>query len=270
MVDEPAIMPPAPSLEKLEAEVAEHLRRVEEKKQNAVAQQKAEEAVQIQEEVPCSHCGEQFPALGVQCLGRKILMKVCPACVALAESEVVQEKTVQAKSDEDEEWNALCPPLYRLTDLSRLSMPPEAVREVLAWSGPQGLALAGATGRGKTRLMFLLLKRLHDEGRKVFAISSKAFERHCGRMFEKDGESREQIERCARAEVLFLDDLGKERMTDRVESELYALIEERGAHLKPILWTTNADAKSLSSMMSPDRSEPIIRRLKEFSKIISV
>jgi DNA replication protein DnaC len=201
--------------------------------------------------------------------GREIILRKCPACEKKEADETAAEKEAFHASVTQHQWADICPPLYRDTDLDQLEIPHHIILDVLGWK-EGGLALVGSTGRGKTRLMFQLLRQLHFSGRSVFAISSKQFERHCGLMFGEDQKSRHIIDKCLSIEILFLDDIGKERMTDRVESELYALIEERSAHLQPILWTSNQDSKHLESSMSKDRAEPITRRLKEFSRIIAV
>ena len=89
-------------------------------------------------------------------------------------------------------------------------------------------------------------------------------------MFEKDDDARDRISAAKRTEILFLDDIGKEKYTERVESEFYDLIETRTSNLRPTLWTTNASASQLSAMMSADRGEPVLRRLKEFTEIVTV
>jgi DNA replication protein DnaC len=68
--------------------------------------------------------------------------------------------------------------------------------------------------------------------------------------------------------VLLLDDLGKAKMTERSELELFDLLEHRSSHALPIFWTANAEKGALKQMLSPDRGEPILRRLSEFTKII--
>ncbi len=73
----------------------------------------------------------------------------------------------------DERWLGLCPPIYRETDIHRL--PPEAAK-VTQWQyGPRGLVVVGPTGVGKTRAMWLLLKRLVYEGRHVRALNAVEF-----------------------------------------------------------------------------------------------
>jgi hypothetical protein len=57
-------------------------------------------------------------------------------------------------------------------------------------------------------------------------------------------------------------------MTERAELELFDLLEHRSSHELPIIWTANAERGALKQMLSPDRGEPILRRLSEFTKII--
>jgi NitT/TauT family transport system ATP-binding protein len=73
----------------------------------------------------------------------------------------------------------------------------------------------------------------------------------------------------AEPKVLLLDDLGKQKMTERAELELFDLLEHRSSHELPIIWTANAAKGDLRKMLSSDRGEPILRRLSEFTKIIN-
>jgi DNA replication protein DnaC len=67
---------------------------------------------------------------------------------------------------------------------------------------------------------------------------------------------------------LLIDDLGKQKMTERAETELYDVLEHRTNNLKPTLVTTNATGQQLARMLSEDRRQPIIRRIKDFSTIV--
>ena len=60
------------------------------------------------------------------------------------------------------------------------------------------------------------------------------------------------------------------RLTDAVQSHLFDLLEERTANERPTFWTSNAGGAELAAMFSPDRAEPLLRRLTEFSKIIKL
>lgn len=217
----------------------------------------------------CQNCKNVFSYDPIMLKGKEMFTpKYCTDCAA----EIISTNEGEAQMTEKRlKWEKLCPPLYRDTDVSRLPLAVNIVQTCLSWKNqPTGIGLVGASGAGKTRVMFKLLERLHDEGTHFMAISSKKFERWCAQMFEKDDDAKSKLKQCETTAVLFIDDIGKERITDRVESELYALIETRTAYKRPILWTSNATSESLKTMMSADRGTPIIRRLKEFSTIVSV
>jgi len=57
-------------------------------------------------------------------------------------------------------------------------------------------------------------------------------------------------------------------MTERGETELYDVLEHRTNNLKPTIVTTNATYDQLRKMLSEDRCQPIIRRIKDFSTIL--
>lgn len=199
------------------------------------------------------------------------IRKHCDECIPKLEQEANQAEALRIEAERVQEWDKICPPLYRDTDRSKLVIKPATIDKVLKWSvGPKGIALAGKTGAGKTRTMFLLLHKLHTDGHRVMAMSAKKFEGYCHRMFEKDDDARDRLRMMKRAEILFIDDVGKEKFTERVESEFYDLIETRTSHLRPILWTCNTNGAGLIAMMSADRGEPIVRRLKEFTQIETV
>ena len=165
-----------------------------------------------------------------------------------------------------ENWHAACPPLYQNSDESRF--PPAAWRQVKAWEpGPRGLLLAGPTGRCKTRMVWALLKRLMLAGCSVTAYDSVRFGHDCIDAFRNSDGTRWFDGLCV-CSVLFLDDLGKVPATERVEAELFGVIETRIAHERPILATTNAAGAELTARLSADRGAPMIRRLREFCDVI--
>ena len=192
--------------------------------------------------------------------------------------EVVKKETGEFEKSEKQrirakEWENICPPIYQDTELDRIrtQISAETIKNVLEWEpNPIGIGLAGKTGKGKTRLVFFLLESLYIQGFNLRAISAKKFEKYCHEMFSDKSDARQNIEHLHKTKILFIDDIGKEKFTERVESEFYDLIEHRTSYKLPILWTSNATSQLLQKMMSEDRGEPIIRRLKEFSTIYGV
>ena len=64
--------------------------------------------------------------------------------------------------------------------------------------------------------------------------------------------------------ALCIDDFGKFKVTERLEADIYDLIEGFTAYGKPILLTTNGTGKVLEPQFSPDRGPAIIRRIRDF------
>ena len=140
---------------------------------------------------------------------------------------------------------------------------------------PVGLGFIGGSGKGKTRAAVLLLKRMEEEGYNTFFLSGTDLALNSANQFADNPTIKtialSILACCRKADVLMLDDLGKNKMTDRSESELYDLLEYRTSRRLPTIWTSNSAGKDLRSMFSQDRGEAIIRRLgSEFSTIVKL
>jgi DNA replication protein DnaC len=201
-------------------------------------------------------------------------MKIlCEECDIKRIEILKQEQAAEEQERRQEAFNALCPPLYRESDHQRI--PAAFLRECEAWEvSPHGLGFVGLAGSGKTRAAWMLLKRLHFKGVRVFGITATAFAKACADQWHDDPQAKalaeDTLTRCRRTKVLLLDDLGKQKMTERGELELFDLLEHRTSHELPVIWTANAGRESLKQMLSPDRGEPILRRLAEFTKIVKI
>jgi DNA replication protein DnaC len=173
-------------------------------------------------------------------------------------------------------WSEICPPLYMTTnpDDSRLS---QKIRRILeAWQPSEdgkGLAIFGGTGKGKTRLIFWRLHTLWMSGaiKSLFAISSVRLGRAIAESFDDDKKTSDTasdiLSSVRMKTVLFIDDVGKEKFTERVASDFYELIEHRTSYMLTTIWTTNLTSAELASKLG-DKGDPTIRRLKEFSQCI--
>jgi hypothetical protein len=168
-------------------------------------------------------------------------------------------------------WCELCPKLYRETDLNHPSLPHEKINEVLAWKyGREGLLLHGETGHGKTRAAWLLLERhFIKEDRGFKAFDAVSFSHAVAREFGTDGRAERWIDRLLTTDLLFLDDLGKCRLTERVQAELFGVIEGRMARCKPMLVTTNFVGETLAENLRDDVGKAMVRRLRECCKMIA-
>ena len=207
---------------------------------------------------------------------RLLAPKVCVACepviearAAECEREYERAEAASRKADRVRKWLIICPARYQNTNPAQV---PERLMVAAAeWQfGERGLGIVGPTGQRKTRAMFLLLHRLYvDEGRRVAYLTTSEFSHKVSRLSsEKMEQLDEFIGNLCTVPILFMDDLGKGRMTDRVESEFYHVIEERYKNLKPILFTANGTASQLAGLMGEDRGAAVMRRLSEMCEVI--
>lgn len=189
------------------------------------------------------------------------------------EKEREQAGKVRMRNDH---WKEICPPLYLSTDPDDKRLSSNAKRALDQWQPSRengiGVGILGATGLGKTRLAYLKLYKLHMDYWRVFSVTSKRLERAISNSFSDDRDRRFEslniVEDARRCEVLLLDDVGKERFTERVAGDFYDLIETRTSHLRPTIWTANSTAKEITERMGNEHGEPTVRRLIEFSVIV--
>ena len=163
----------------------------------------------------------------------------------------------------------ICPPLYLDTNIDRL--PAAQLEQVMNWKfGAKGLILLGETGKGKSRVAWTLLRRIFTETRPAVNFTwfdcvgfGHAISRHYQ---EEDAE--DWLDSLATEQLVFMDDLGKLKLTERAEVELFGLIERRCANKLPMIVTTNDTGDSLASRMTDNRGPALIRRLREFCEPI--
>lgn len=216
----------------------------------------------------CRICHVQFPYDQSETVlfGCQITPNICDPC-KIAQDALEVERAVKTREDV---FRSLCPPLYFKTEASHPDMPQSKLAKVMAWQyGPRGLVGHGLTRKGKSRCFWLLVKRLVLEGRSVMAMTAGEFARQCAQAHGTGAqEAGEWFTSLMEVDVLFIDDLGKFKLTERVESDLFDLFEQRAAYLRPILCTTNAVGEVLEKMMSPDRGAPLVARIREFCESV--
>lgn len=157
------------------------------------------------------------------------------------------------------------------TDLDRLT---ENLKAATSWSPSESdkrsILLHGVTGAGKTRAAWLIFNRLWRESfpdqavwlpmRKLEGAIEKGFEN------QKHGQV---LEFLCTVPVLCLDDLGKERLTQRFESDLFAIIDERTSNLRTTIITTNYNGQTLLERFNnKETGEAFLRRVREYFKAV--
>lgn len=199
---------------------------------------------------------------------------LCPACQDKRQKAEAQVEAAEQARNEHKAFERVCPPLYRDTRADHADILPAALDLIRRWDplGSRGLGLSGTSGRCKTRLMYLALRRAIKAGKTVEAISHNAFSLLVQRAFAGDEPDRsraaERLRQLRSTNVILLDDVGKAPRTERADAELEELVEHFVSHLKPILWTANGSAKWLEKRLGDDRGPALVRRLSEFAEVM--
>lgn len=107
-----------------------------------------------------------------------------------------------------------------------------------------GLILCGSYGTGKTHLAAAIVNEVTDQG--VSALFN-TYIGHLEAIKKEFGSNNERtyLDKMYEVELLVLDDVGKERISEWSESVMFDVINNRYENMRPILITTNLNAKQL-------------------------
>lgn len=222
----------------------------------------------------CRTCGGQFTSRRMLNFGALMLQTInCEKCC-----REYQERNEPARRDTAElraaSWAKLCPAEYLETDEQRVRHEAgDIATDILGWEGGKGMGIIGATGRCKTRLMFLYLRRRHMGGEQIRYINAVKFADELADAYGTGSHDAERWMRdIERSPLLFIDDLGKEKLTERVEVFYYRCAEYRYSEKLPIFFTSNLTGKELQKRWDEaanrggfwaDRAAPTVRRIRE-------
>lgn len=247
------------------------------------------DALRTSEEVcNCTGCGRDFEGMVMWDGNRQVTRtNWCPPCLAHKTGEAKNDADAAAHKSREESWYRLCPMDYRNTDVSRVLAellaqnrrirrggvplsPQELISTVRQWNATEhGLGLVGATRGCKSRLMYLLLRRLHFRGHKCMAINGASFAAEFGASFEHGpGSAEKWIQPFIRVPILFWDDVDKLKLTEAMETAVYRVAEERRANGLKILFTSNSTPEKFAARMSDQRGGPLLTRLMDMSEVI--
>jgi DNA replication protein DnaC len=182
------------------------------------------------------------------------------------------------KRDAIARFDSAVPPTMRESDWGHAGMAANRaqIELVLAHQvGAKGLLLSGRTGRGKTRSMWALMRRLaHEEARDIrYFHASDWFSQLQSCLNYGRDDARGWVEAVARRPVVYIDDLGQEAMqTARSEwamSWFMRFLDIRVSERLPLYVTTNLDAQGIAERgASSVRGDPMVRRLIEICEPI--
>lgn len=121
-------------------------------------------------------------------------------------------------------------------------IPQEIIDQGIDWcQNPHSLLIHGPAGRGKTHFTYCLVREalrlygLHH----VQWIKSKALDDRILQAFNQYGDTSYTIQQFCEDGILFIDDFGVDRSTERTERDYYELIDTRWENMRPTVITTN-------------------------------
>lgn len=164
------------------------------------------------------------------------------------------------------------PALFRDTEVSRLH---PNIQKALEWKPEgdvSGLLLHGTTGIGKTRAIWEIIRRQWIESvkrdrqlpyqfltmRKIEGMIEKGFD---------DRQHAKMLEGLIELPFLIIDDFGKERLTQRMASDLFAVVDERSTARRATIISTNYNGTTLLERFDGrdvETGKALIRRLKDY------
>jgi hypothetical protein len=222
----------------------------------------------------CVHCDKQaVPAWNESKKFFDVSVRVCEECYMTKDywdhpykyKDVFEKKGI-AFANKHPEY----PEGYIATDVHRSPL----LLKAEDWHPSEdksSLILHGETGTCKSRAAWRLFNRLWRKHYpdKSFFLQMRKFEGLIEKGFEdrKHGNVLDILISCP---ILVLDDLGKERLTQRMESDLFAVIDERTSNLKTTIITTNYTGdKLLERFQNKETGVALVRRLRDYFSAIS-
>lgn len=224
--------------------------------------------------IKCRMCGSEISSgLALQDLPDviKLALKgiqptICDAC-----DEIIRETRRQSVlAAREREFLRICPHNYANTDLNLL---PETSRRqwarAMEWQyGPKGVVMHGPPRCGKTRILWLMIQKMVMAGLKPVCLTCHELSAQSAR-FNDEHAAFAWKDAVFAADSLCLDDFGTFKATERLEADIFDLIEGFVSAGKPVLITTNGTGDVQLAQFSAERGPAIVGRIREFCSSIS-
>ncbi len=158
---------------------------------------------------------------------------------------------------------------FKVTNANRPAY--ESAVKVSANTEGKGIILAGTPGTGKTHLATAILNVRVQKGQEAIFCTVPELLSDIRRTFGSKNETSELMELVKTADLLILDDLGVEKVTDWVLEELFIIINSRLNNEKQTIFTTNyVTPSTLIAKMGGIAGQRIVSRIKEMCDWVKV
>ena len=121
-----------------------------------------------------------------------------------------------------------------------------------------GLIISGPVGTGKTHLAASVANALLNVGQKVICMPSIDLLAAIRATYKENGNDEEIINEFKTADLLIIDDLGKEKATEWSVQMIYSIVNSRYENEKPMIITTNYTPDELVARLAPAGSPDTI------------
>lgn len=206
----------------------------------------------------CDDCGQHTtyePVLFGEADLASGLPHFCQTCAGKRAAAEEQATMDRLREKRESAWVGTVPKKYRETDMAHPDFPKQLWQRLRSWDLLRNIGLIGPSGHGKTRLLAMLAKRAIAEDRFVGWCPATSFQWAAQNQWDdtQGSDCKKYLRRWQECGVLILDDLGKHRWTEAVESEFFALVDLRSSRGQPIHWSMNP---------LPDDEPALVQRLK--------
>lgn len=191
----------------------------------------------------CEFCGAELKTKPLELFGGRVIERVIP-CSCKGSIEAIQEakriENNQKQLEAQKRWER---------DLRRAGIRQRywgeclnegEVSSVYDDALSSGLYIWGEQGRGKTTLACEIGKRALREKQKVVFANVPSLMRDIRNSYSSNEVSSEEIvQKCIKARLLILDDLGQENATKDTVEIIYEIVNERDLDMSPMVVTSN-------------------------------
>lgn len=128
----------------------------------------------------------------------------------------------------------------------------------------RGLFLYGACGTGKTLLAAIIAQNYLRDGLNVKFFDMPGLLTDIKATFDSKTSTATFLDEICKADLLVVDDIGVEKVTDWSIEQLYLIVNRRYNSNRPLICTSNYDSNGLNRRLGDDiTARRIISRLKE-------